>query len=386
MQSLNRTELIQILQIPSTELWAADVHWNAVINQCTMDWISEYFIPYFTHHLFTLCRKQMASMWKLFQNWLKLSGHSFDLREIKPAILIEFGKQLPSIGWSSSAIQLLEVILIKARQYFDEKQLIRKDYCLPKEYFTKKFSFPLSVEDFRIIRKFFVTEGNDYEYIYFELAIMDIDIQKGPAIQGKHIVFEGDYAYVVRDLPSGPKVFPCPKAVSKKLLILLRSRNILAEEFLFGGGSNKRPIVKEKIFKTITTSICEQANIPLFIRDSLYAFQKDFIWSLARKRIYGVDVIAPLVFPGDKPNLPLATLELLDEIYSKLVNEEIHDEHSYIPRHVLNTLCPQELCNYPEPGLKIGYARGTPGKDLEQQIEALKKEDCDFIFVDEIDS
>ena len=387
MQHLKREQILSTLSISNTEHWIVDLLWGKALNKQIIDWIGEYFIPNYRHSIFSLARKQMLILWELFKKWFP--SDLFDFCHIEPDILARFSKDLPSFGWSSSASQLVELVLLFARRYFYRHKIARGSDFLDKEYSLKEIFLGITIDDYRNIRRFLNTCGNDFENIYFELLSMDMQLQEIP-IFGKDITFKNDYAYITRKFDSIKKVFPCSKLVSKQLLRLLRSRNIVAEEPLFFG-SGKRTIVNKKKFNKKIISFCEAENIPVFAVEALPFMYKAFIMALVGLKTFTFEDVNVLFHLGEEASISLSELELLDNIYEQLIDEKFHFEPSYAPSFLLDIMFPTGLSvenenqknqEKEEKSRKVGYARGK-GKKLEEQIKALKENGCEKIFIDE---
>lgn len=387
MSSLKRENILFHLSISDTKSWIVDDLWNQYLNKQVMQWIGEQFIPNYRYSIFPSYRKQMITMWDVFQKWLP--ENSFDFCNIDPNLLTQFSKYLPSLGWSSSAAQFIELVLLFARRYFIRHNIAKGTDSLNKKYSLKDLFLGTTVSDYRAIRNFFLSHGNDFEIVYFELFSMGMDLENAP-IFGKDIVFKGNYAHITRNSSSGSKVFPCPKSVSKQLLKLLRSRNILAQESVFLG-SGKRAIVNERKLKKQIVSFCEAANIPVFAADILPTTYKAFIMALVHREDFTFEDVKALFYLGENPNISLEKLELLDNIYNQLTNDKFYFEPSYDPSFLLNIMFPNgspqneqntEDKQTKKNGRKVGYARGK-GEKLKKQLKALKEAGCDLIFVDE---
>jgi len=384
-QSSNREKRIQLFQIPSNETWAADQYWNPEINQRIMTWIAEYFIPRHNDALFKPYRNQMAELWHLFQQWLKETDKSFDLREIDIEILIEFGKALPSLEWPSSAVQLVEVVLIKVREYLHNVRLLENPSGLRKNFLREEPAFQISVQEYWTLRQFFLGEGSPHEKLYFELATMNLNLKNGPEIFGKDIIFNRGRAYIARRFSQFQGLIPCSKPVSKQLLLFLRSRDILAEENIFND-SNGEPLVNYSLFKEKAKELCEKRKMPFFVADALYGFQRELMLGLIIRGNYSFDDMEPLIFPENDHDLPNRNLELLDKVYSQLTEQAIYTRDVVGHCHLSRALFLQK--RFPEPAKAdnlLWYAMPCFGTDsLEAKLKGLRETGCEFIFYDKI--
>ena len=335
--NVEREEFLQELQIPSNELWIGKRLWNQELNQQIMDWISQHFIPKASYPLLARCREQIASLWKSFQEWLWRQNDGLDLRVIDSNLLLKFETTLPVLGWSPSAIHLIEGLLIHLREFFHEVCFLPLSFPLQQKWFSKKIPFSIKTSDYRTILNYFMEQGNDFEIVYFDLATMAPRIKEKTPLHGADVLFKEDRAFIAREFSGRQFYLPCAKPISERLLRLLRSRNILAGERIFRG-QDGRALIHYKKFKKMVETVCLKSNIPLFATESLFGFQLDFLRRLERKGIYKPKQLLELAFPTKGSFISEKSLDLLDEIYNRLVEDREEYDPPYTPHDAFDPI------------------------------------------------
>ena len=341
VQNLNRKQLIKKLGIHSKTLWAIDNYWTPELNQRIMNWIGKEFIPGNNQQVFKLCREQILLIWPVFQKWLKKTGQVFNLCDMDLIILERFCNYLPKISWPRSAIQLIEMTLLEVRKFLYLKTLMSGYYLWGRNFFIEDYCFSVSLWDFQTIRNYFLKDYS--EFVCFELFTLGL---KKLDLHGKDIVFKDDRAYIV----SGNQILlACPLIVSKNLLKLLRTRNILANDKIFSTSVNEK-ILKKRIYQ-----ICLEKNIPLFAPGLIQGFPKEFMRTIDEEE------------------------NSLDFSYQKLTEET---EDNFKPVHIKPLY--DLYVEYSSKSQKIGYAwsKIDDKQFIDKQLNALRKANCKRLVIE----
>ena len=221
--------------------------------------------------------------------------------------------------------------MIYARKRLYNRKIMR---C-PTNVATETFS-PLAtglfirVDDFRAIKQHFMEEGNDYEIAYFDLTTIDTMIYIfACALKGSNVVFEGERAFIsLPDEHIDHRLYPCPSEVSRRLLKLLRSRNITAEEPIFERGLKFCWIIKEKVER-----FCLNSNIPSFASELMIGFLNNFIVAYCDDDSFMT--LEPIVFPRRKRPPSKEALKALDSFYREVTENKRYRERSYSPHRAI---------------------------------------------------
>jgi hypothetical protein len=332
MTDSTRKNIITYLNSSTSDPWLLDHRWDSDINQKMQQWITEYFIPKPGNQWLSWYRRDIASVWQVFQEWVVCSRTPFDLRHIRSETLSAFESSLPSLGWSGSAIYYVEILLIRFRQYLHKLTLLRCRGHTAWEVNFIEANLWINPGDFRTIREKIMAEGNDYEQVYFELVSLHPSFRYNILeLKGLHIAFRSGRAFITFAQGNSSQlktIFPCPSPVTQKLLLLLRRRNILADEWVFQP-SVKHPLVRPYLFHRRIAGICMVANIPSFAQDSIYGFFDHYINRLIPADPNGEDIPSFACcrrFPPSKKNLVI-----IDEAYNQLVNGKEPTLPPYIP-------------------------------------------------------
>jgi hypothetical protein len=332
-QNSNRDKLLSQFCIGCWDKWVGDKTWNKELNLRIINWMPEYFIPERPYRHFAMCRNQIIQLWHVFQDWIHSTGHSLDLKKIDLEMILEFEKSLSSFGWSHSAIHLIEIVLIKVRQYLHLHRIVWCNSCVASESFSLRPPFLISIQDYRMIRDHIFSEGNDYEISYFELLALDPSVSlELKDLKGRNVLFKKNRSFLVFDhgRKSKKEAHICSLQTSQVLLKLLRSRNILADEFIFGGCQNVRWALEKRIMK-----FCITTNIPLFAFDSLCGFQRSYSAILPDAVSGCHDLLRDNWFPRRRKKITREHLAAADWIHEYLTQEKECYQVPYVPHSSL---------------------------------------------------
>jgi hypothetical protein len=311
MPNSNRAVLLQRLKLPAGERWAGDIYWSDRINHRLLNWVSEEFISRAKRmEPLTLCKPQLPHIWKEFNAFVSRSGRYVDLRDIDLLLLIDFEKALPRLGWSPTAVHLIEALLIVVRRYLHQQKILYGYFSEPLKRTPLAPIFPISIPDFRTIQSRYVQQANDYEVSYFDLITTYSKFRHAlQKITGGDVRFEHHRGFItVAETP-----FPLPEAISERLLKLLRSRDILAKEGIF---SSIGPLWKP--FCRKIANICIAHNIPAYAPEAIWGFLSIYLWHLQELDVYNYEEIKSLWFPQAEESPSVASLKILDRVYRQI--------------------------------------------------------------------
>ena len=338
VQNSHRDELLKQLNIASSEPWAAETAWSPEINQRVIDWTGKCLIPERHYTLLHLCRPQLIRIWDIFLNWLKENETYLDIKNIDLDILMDFERQLPSLGWSKAAIHLVEVILVTIRKHLHIQRIIRTTYVTFNECFSVDIN--ITVEDYRTIRQYFLEMGNDYEILYFELITLYSALKPYLSeLKGKNVSFQGQRAVITPEEEAYLFIdgsYQCPLSVSLKMLKLLRSRNILANELIFYSIAKLNKDFQKKVKK-----VCKANNIPYFAVESLQGFLERYCFRLEKMGLYSYKQTYPLIYPLQRTPVSQTHLEILEGLYKTITEKNRYYESSYKPLNALVKIKPK---------------------------------------------
>jgi hypothetical protein len=340
-QNSNRSAILRKLHIPSDETWAGDIYWDSEKNDYLLEWISHDFIlnTRVQWKRLAICRTQLHRIWEYFRVYLARTSRPLDIRNIDLRLLVEFEKTLPSLRWSCSAIGLIELLLICVRRQLHRQKIIYA--CSPAVKQTLRRTpleptFPVSVKDLRTIQKRFFDRANDYEITFFDLITTHSQFRLCfSRIKGSDVHFDNDRAYIMADyMPH-----PLPLEVSQRLLKLMRSRDILSDEDLFGGVGNLWKAFCKKV-----AAICTAHNIPTFAREAIWGFLSTYLLNLLRQGLYESDQIRSILFPNTDDPPAESSLKILDRVYHQITRGRKFFEFNtpYSPHPILVELVPPQ--------------------------------------------
>lgn len=331
----NRKKLLNQLGLTCSDEWVGDKTWSPDLNQRIFVWIPEFFIPERRYRYLAMCRCQVSKLWDVFRKWIQENGYYLDLKKINQNLLIEFEAELPSLGWSRSAIHLIEIVLVRLRQHLHTQKVVWCNSHVSRGAFTLTPEFHISVKDFRRIRDQIFESGNDYEILYFDLytitRLLSFSLM---SLKGRNITFKGDHALIHCEFTIYKnETYICSRQTSRLFLKLLRSRNIVADEEIFGGYKRIHWILEKQI-----REICISESIPLFAFDSLCGFQNSFSNRIPDSISGRSDVFWENWSPWRRKRITRKHLEVADWIYKYVTEYKAFYQPQYKPHWSIKSL------------------------------------------------
>jgi len=334
MTDTERRNIINFLEINDLENWVLDRLWNPEINFKIQKWIATFFISKPKNRWLSFYRNDIAIIWRTFQEWLFHSNIPFDIKQIRPDIFSAFESFLSSQGWSGSAIFYLEILLIKFRAYLHKLKLLHCSVLSAWSAQDIELKVRIYPADYQIIREKIMSVGNDFERIYFDLISLCEQATLG--LKGHQIVFVNGYALI--NLFNNDLKFICPTPMSQRLLLLLRRRNILSDEYVFFQEDNL--LIKPIKFDQTISEICISLKIPIFARDAIYGYLGYYIGRLINEddsfknyeEILSVYCNRRSEFTKDKA-------KIFDKAYDQLINGKAFPFIRYTPHPFFTINC-----------------------------------------------
>jgi hypothetical protein len=323
---------LEFLRFPKNSLFFGDTAWNKDCDLRLEQWVDMFWVPNINCQIINQSREQGKKLWICFLNWKKEQSISVDYRNIDPNILLKFENVLSTKGWSPSAIYLLEHVLILIMQWLYKNQVLSfpgKGMDMP---FFGKYQKSISYKEFRLIHNYLKQHGNDFEVCILDLMLLNRKVgSKVFSLLGSDIHFKEERAYFQISLfEQNTFDYPCPQGISQRLIKLLRSRNILANEIIFGD---------KKLIKAYQKRLKEaflSQGIATFCINSLPEYLFQFLDILMRLNLK-FENFKGCLFNDSNGNSDLDLhLGLLDEIYDKLISDTDFKDLPYIPHYLIN--------------------------------------------------
>lgn len=327
-QSSSKKDLRDFLQTSHDETFVGGVGWLKSHDTGLQNWIRDVLIPTKKCRIMSLCRAQLLPLWNLFCEWLDENHRGFEILAIDLKLLADFRDNLSSFNWSPAAIYLIETILIRIRQQMRREKIAYCSSKLYRETFSGRYPFRVPLSDYRKIYQFLIEEGNDYEIVLFELLpFVSAYGHEMTSLKGSDISFKRNRAYLQLRHLGTVSVHPLPLKLSKALLKLLRSRDILGGEFIFEGQTNPYLMIKKRVDPFLL-----RENIPLFaiqafeniVRDRLFAMEKTYKSSWT-------GTIGCLLSSRLHDQITSESLRILDSVFNQIVNPTGKDWYTYEP-------------------------------------------------------
>ena len=335
-QNSNRDKLLNQLGISGSDKWVGDKIWSPDLNQRIIAWMPEYFIPERRYRYFAMCRNQIGKLWTVFMEWMRENNYDLNLKKIDLGLIRAFEEALPSLGWSRSAIHLIEITLVRVRQYLHAQRIVWCNSHVARASFSGDPELLISVRDFRLIRDAVFDFGSDFEILFFELYTLNSHMYYNlSSLKGENIRFEKNRALIFfdRNHTTLNNAFICSLQTSYTLLKVLRSRNITAGEYIFGDNN----AVERQLRKEIER-LCLSVGIPMFALDSIHGFQERYGSKLSGKISVSDDVLWETWFPRRRKRILKTHLEAVDWIFKYITQKKECYHWDYSPHRLLVTL------------------------------------------------
>ena len=328
MQSSSKKALRDFLQIDYDESFFGGEGWQKRHDNGLQNWIREVLIPTKKCRIMAECRPQLLPLWDLFFEWLDANQRRFKILKIDLKPLSDFGDSLTGFNWSPAAIYLIETILIRIRQQMRREKIADCSPKLYRETFSGRYPFRVPLSDYRKIHQLLIEEGNDYEIVLLELLpFVSAYGHDMASLKGSDILFKRNRAYIQFRHLGTVSVHPLPLRISKALLKLLRSRDILGDEFVFGGQTNTYLMLKKKVEPFLL-----KENIPLFALQAFENIVRDRLLEMENAyKSSWIGTIGCLLSPRLHDKIVGESLRILDSVFDQIVNSTGKDWYVYNP-------------------------------------------------------